>query len=157
MWADDAYASAPINDYTVGALLPNSYLITLLKYPTLATYQRSRPIDIGGTTLQSVSATNCIGYFNRASSDVWDVTMTGTLTTLEGFVSVRPYEDLLIDYPMIGEFERFCLNFSTNTTLKHNFFANAAFRFILKTGADTAYVAGKVVQFIRNGNLLIEL
>jgi hypothetical protein len=157
MWAEDAYASVPTNDYTVGALLPNNYTLSLLKYPTLATYQRNRPVDIGLTTLQSVSATNCIGYFNRASSDVWDVTMTGTLTTLEGFVSIRPYEDLLIDYPMIGEFEQFTLNFSTNTTLKHNFFVNAAFRFILKSGADTAYTTGQVAQFIRNGNLLIEL
>lgn len=157
MWADDAYNSAPINDYTVGALLPNNYTLSLLKYPTLATYQRNRPVDIGITTLTSVTATNCIGYFNRASSNVWDITMTGTLTTLEGFVSVRPYEDLAIDYPMIGDLEVFYLNFSNNCTLKHNYSVNAAFKFILKTGFDTAFTAGQVAQFIRNGNSLIQL
>jgi hypothetical protein len=157
MWADDAYNSAPTNDYTVGALLPNSYTLSMLKYPTVATYQRNRPVDIGATTFQSVTSTNCIAYFNRASSDVWDVTLTGTLTTVEGFVSVRPYEDLLIDFPMIGEFEKFTLKFSTNTTLKHNYAVNAAFEFILKTNADTTYASGRVAQFIRNGNLLIEL
>jgi hypothetical protein len=123
----------------------------------MAGFNRNRPVNIGATTLTTVTATNCIAYFNRASSNVWDVAMTGTLTTLEGFVSIRPYEELAIDYPMIGEFEVFYLNFSTNCTLKNNYSVNAAFKFILKTGTDTAFTTGQVVQFIRNGNSLIQL
>lgn len=156
MWADDA-ANSGGSGYTVDALLPNSYTMSLLKYPTMATYQRNRPVDIGITTLTSATATNCVAYFNRASSNVWDITLTGTLTTLEGFVSVRPFEDQSIDYPMIGQFEVFYLNFSTNCTLKNNYSVNAAFKFILKTGADTAFTTGQVAQFIRNGNSLIQL
>jgi|694.fasta_scaffold06167_11 hypothetical protein len=156
MWAIDA-ANSTGTGYTVDALLPNNYTITLLQYPTMAGFNRNRPVNIGATTLTTVTATNCIAYFNRASSNVWDVAMTGTLTTLEGFVSIRPYEELAIDYPMIGEFEVFYLNFSTNCTLKNNYSVNAAFKFILKTGTDTAFTTGQVVQFIRNGNSLIQL
>jgi hypothetical protein len=156
MFAEDA-ANSGGSGYTIDALLPNNYSITLLKYPTMAGFNRNRPVDLGATTLSNVSATNCTAYFNRASSNVWDITLTGTYTTLEGFVSIRPYEELAIDYPMIGEFEVFYLNFSTNCTLKNNYSVNAAYKFILKTGADTAFTTGQVSQFIRNGNLLIQL
>jgi hypothetical protein len=156
MWADDA-ANSGGSGYTVDALLPNNYVMTLIKYPTMAGYNRNRPVDIGTTTLTATTGANCVAYFNRASANVWDITLTGGLTTVEGFVSVRPYEELAIDYPMVGEFEVFYLNFSTNCTLKNNYSVNAAFKFILKTGADTAFTAGQVAQFIRNGNSLIQL
>ncbi len=157
MWAEDAYNSVPTSDYTVGALLPGNYSMHLIKYPTTATWQRNRPIDVGTTTLTSTNATNCIAYFNRASSDVFDITLTGTLTTLEGFVSTRPYEDQATAYDIIGDFEKFVLSFSVSTTLKHNYTVNSTFNFILKSGADTTYSAGKAAQFVRNGATFVEI
>lgn len=156
MFATDAQNSGG-SGYEVAALYPNDYQITLLQYPTMSGFNRNRPVAIGTTVLNNVSSTNCTAYFNHASSNVWDITLTGTYTTLEGFASVRPYQDLPTDYPMIGDFEVFYLNFSTNCTLKNNYNANASFYFLLKTGADTAFVAGQVAQFIRNGYKLVQV
>jgi hypothetical protein len=156
MWATDAANSVGTN-YTVDALLPNDYTITLLQYPTMAGFNRNRPVAIGLTTLANVSSTNCIAYFNRASSNVWSITLTGTYTTLEGFVSIRPYEELAVNYPMIGDFEVFYLNFGNTCILKNNYSVNAAYKFILKSGADTTFTSGQVAQFICNGTSLIQL
>lgn len=157
MVADDVYNSAPAASYTVSALLPGNYTLFMDRYPVSSGFARQRPMARGSTTLTSTSATNCLFHFNRESANVFDVALTGGLTTVEGPASWRSYQDTGTAYDFIGNSEVFYLSFTSSTTLKHNFKPNSAYYFILKSGADTTYAAGRIACFVRNGDVAVEV
>ncbi len=158
MNAIDVYNSAPAASYTISALLPGNYTLVMDTYPVSSGFVRQRPIPgRGTTTIVTTTSPNCIFYFNREDTNVFDVTLTGGLTTIEGPANWESYQDIGVAYDFIGDAEVFYLSFSNATTLKHNYHPNSSFYFLLKSGADTSYAAGRTVGFIRNTNTAIEL
>jgi hypothetical protein len=158
MNAVDVYNSAPAASYTISALLPGNYTLMMDTYPVSSGFARQRPIPgRGTTTILTTLSPNCLFYFNRENTNVFDVTLTGGLTTIEGPANWRSYQDTGTVYDFIGDAEVFYLSFSGSTTLKHNYHPNSSYYFLLKSGADTSYAVGRTVGFVRNGNLAIEL